>query len=75
MITNKIIKNYTLQLDVIKLMYKYKRKNGLSRKEKLDLKSIQRYFNKLQNCNTIPDLYDIVITEKNINYYKTNYEF
>lgn len=62
-----------LQHEVLKLMTNYKRNRGLTRHDKLLMKSVNRYLNKLQLLNTTPDVGDVVVTSQNIELYRQRY--
>lgn len=54
-------------------MTNYKRNRGLTRHDKLLMKSVNRYLNKLQLLNTTPDVGDVVVTSQNIELYRQRY--
>lgn len=64
MITNKYVQKYNLQLRAITLMMNYKRKRGLTKNDKILLKSLQRYFDKIQNQKMEPAVGDAVINSR-----------
>jgi hypothetical protein len=72
-ISKKLFEQYSLQKEALKLMNNYFRNRGLTRSDKLLFKGIQRYFSKLENNNLLADVGDVVITSKNIKYYRTRY--
>jgi hypothetical protein len=62
-----------LQHEALKLMTNYKRNRGLTLHDKVLMKNINRYLNKLQLLNTTPDVGDVVIDKKNIEIYRKRY--
>lgn len=71
--TNRFVKKYNLQLKALTLMMNYKRNRGLTNYDKKLLKSVQRYFNKIQHNNLEPAVGDAVINDRNIKEYERNY--
>jgi len=73
MLTSKFLKQYILQHEALKLMTNFKRTHGLTLHDKILMKNVNRYLNKLQNLNTTPDVGDVVIDKKNIEIYRRRY--